>query len=99
MRGTTELKVIERPSSLDVSSGKHKVLYGKIISTLDIMGSTKCIELAPSEVIGKTLKIKVLNLRAGLNRTLKTLNKDYTPAVSYNEDKDVIYVWSRVRVK
>ncbi len=99
MRGTTELKVIERPNSLDITGGKNRAIYGKIISTLDIMDSTKCIEIAPDEIKGKTIISKVNNLRGGLQRATTTLKKDYQPVVSYNKESEVIYVWSRIKIK
>ena len=99
MRGTTTLKVIERPMALDVSGGKNNAIYGEIISTLDIMKSTQCIEISLDEIKGKNINTKCNNLRGGLKRNLEKLGKDYTPAVSYNKEKDVIYVWSRIKFK
>ena len=100
MHGTTDLKVIERPTKLDiVSKGENKVLYAKIISTLDIMDSSKCISISPAELIGKTTKTKVFNMRSALSRILKSRGKERTAAVSYDDDKDVIYIWTRIILK
>lgn len=99
MRGTTELKVIERPASLDLGGGKSREIYTKIIATLDVMKATNCIEIAPGEVKGKNPNSKCVNLRAGLHRAIRVLKKDYHPVVAYNSDLDVIYVWSRIKIK
>ncbi len=99
MRGTTRLKVIERPASFDIAGGKNSAIYAEIIATLDIMKATQCIEIAPDEIAGKNLKTKCVNLRAGLNRIIKLLGKEYKPAVSYNTEKDIIWVWSRIKFK
>ena len=99
MKGDIELKVIERPASLDLGGGKSREVYTKIIATLDVMKATKCIELDPEEIKGKNPNTKCVNLRAGLNRAIKILKKDYHPVVSYSSDLDVIYVWSRIIIK
>lgn len=99
MRGVTTLKVIEKPTTLCALSGKNREVYGKIINTLDIMGATKCIELSPDEIRGKTYTSKVNNIRSGLHRLIRILKKGYTPVVSYNKENDVIYIWSRMKIK
>ncbi len=99
MNGTIELNVIERPSTLNVSKGKNSKVYSKIITTLAVMGETKCISLSPSELCGKDTKGKLINMRTALNRILGIAKKDYTAAVSYDDEKDIIYIWPRPRYK
>ena len=99
MEGTIELNVVDRPEHLNLSKGKNKVIYTKIVKTLDVMASTKSIKLPPLDLRGKDTKTKLPSLRTAINRALVTLKKDYKAAIEYDVTDDVIHIWRRVIYK
>lgn len=99
MEGTIELEVVDRPEYLNLSKGKNKDYYTKIIKTLDVIAATKSIKLPPKELQGKDTKTKLIALRGAINRALKALKKDYTACIEFDETDNVIHIWRRIKFK
>jgi len=84
----SKFKIIEKPYNLHAQS--QSTIYYDILDTLEVIDAEKCIQISRQEI-----KNQIGGFRTYLKQLCKKLDKKFYVASSYDEDKEVLFVWKR----